>query len=477
MKANKNFNMRDFIKTVITLAMPIALQNLLSTTASMVDTIMIGSRGELSVAAVGICSQISSLFFALYYGVANGTLLYFSQFYGSGDERGINRTFGLGGLSMLIISLCYGAIAVIKPGFLLSVYTDKVSIIAEGLPYIRIVGFAYPLQVIAVIISYMMRSTQRVKYPLIASILSLVTNFLLNWVLIYGRFGFPQMGVTGAAVGTLASAVVNVIVLLIFLARDKAGIKLHLNQLFNWQGGFAGSFYKKCFPMICNEVLYGVGQMLINIVVGRQSEPAIAAMAAFRVLEGFVFAFFGGLSDAASVVVGKEIGSGHHMEGYTYVKRFAALCPMITLCICLILYGASGPVLGLFGLEAEALYYGKRMLLIYVAAGTIRTCNYIMNNCYRAAGETVFGTVVELTCLFTVSVPATFITGMVLKLPFLFVFAFVYLDEPIRLVLELRYTLSGKWVKPVTEAGKATLAEFKEELLCKGTVQRLCEKS
>lgn len=446
------------------IALPIACQNFLTTTASMVDTIMIGSQGELSVAAVGICSQISSLFFSSYYGFAGGALLFFSQYWGAGDKEGINRAFGLGLLCVLGVSLIFGSVAVIGPEFLLRIYTDKENIVRVAVPYIRIVGFAYPLQVLAIIISYLMRSTERVKAPLFSSMAALVTNFVLNWILIYGRFGMPRMGAAGAAVGTLVSGIVNVAILLAVLLRDKKTVSLKLSRMFDWKGGFPGMYLKKCFPIICNELFYGIGQMLINIVIGRQAESAIAAMAAFRVLEGFVFAFFGGLADASTVVVGKEVGAGKHMKGYQYVKGFAILCPMITFVIVLTCLALNQPLLGLFGLGSEAMNYGKYMLLIYLAAGTVRTCNYIMNCCYRAGGEAVFGTVLELGCLFTVSVPATWLAGMVFHLPFLAVFAFVYTDELIRLVFELWYTRSGKWIKPVTEEGRATLEEFRYQL-------------
>ena len=187
-------------------------------------------------------------------------------------------------------------------------------------------------------------------------------------------------------------------------------------------------------------------------------------MAAFRVLEGFVFAFFGGLADASGVVVGKEVGSGHHMKAYQYVKGFSVLCPAITFSIVLFFFSFNQSLLGLFGLGDQALQYGKYMLLIYLFFGAIRTCNYIMNCCYRAGGEAVYGTVLEIICLFTLSVPATWIAGMVFKLPFLIVFAFVYTDEILRLIFELRYTRSCKWVKPVTDIGKAKLDEFYLEL-------------
>ncbi|MDE6830753.1 MAG: polysaccharide biosynthesis C-terminal domain-containing protein, partial [Lachnospiraceae bacterium] len=367
--------------------------------------------------------------FACYFGFASGGLLFFSQYWGARNEKGINQAFGLALACMLAVSLLFGGAAVTNPDFILGIYTDKENIIAIGAPYIRIVGFAYPLQVIAMIISFLMRSTERVKPPLISSVLALVTNFVLNWILIYGRFGMPRMGAAGAAVGTLVSGIVNVLVLSVFLLKDKKTVVLKLKDMFSWQNGFFKEYMGKCFPIIINELFYGIGQMLINIVIGHQSESAIAAMAAFRVLEGFVFAFFAGLADASSVVVGKEVGSGHLMNGYQYMKKFSVLCPAITFCICLIGLLLNRPLLSLFGLGAEAMFFGKYMILIYLAAGTIRTCNYIMNSCYRAGGEAVFGTLLEIICLFTISVPATWAAGMIWHLPFLAVFSFLYTDE------------------------------------------------
>ena len=460
----KTFSIREFFTAVWTIAFPIALQNLLSTTASMVDTIMIGSEGELAVAAVGICSQITSLFFSCYFGFAGGAILFFSQYWGARNMGGINRTFGMSLFCMLTVALLFGGTAVTNPALLLGIYTDKEAIIQMAVPYIRIVGFSYPVTVTVLIMNFLLRSTERVKVPLFCSLVGLGVNFTLNWLLINGRFGLPKMGPAGAAVGTLVSSLINFVLLFLFLLRDQDVVRLRLREMFGWGRGFIGIYLKKCLPIILNEVFYGVGQMLMNVVIGRQSESAIAAMAAFRVLEGFVFAFFGGLADASSVVVGKHVGAGRPMLGYRYMKGFALLCPAVTFCICSVFLGLNQPLLGLFGLGEQAMYYGRYMLLIYLAAGTIRTCNYIMNSCYRAGGDPVFGTVLELVSLFAISVPATWMAGMVLHLPFLAVFSFLYTDELIRLVFEFFHTRSGKWIKPVTEVGRAALPGFREEL-------------
>lgn len=457
------FNRKVFFRTVFTLAFPIALQNLLTTTASMVDTIMIGTQGELAVAAVGICSQISSLFFSVYFGLICGALLYFAQYWGAGDHDGINRTFGLSLIALMVVALGFGGVAIFAPRFLLSIYTDKENIIDLAAPYIRIVGFSYPILVLNQIISFLMRSTERVKIPLISSVIALIVNFCLNWLLINGNWGAPKMGPSGAAVGTLASTAVSFVFLLIFLLRDKKSVRLRLNKMFDFRDGFVGAYFKKSLPVIANELLYGVGQMLINMVIGRQAESAIAAMAAYRVLEGFVFAFFGGLADASSVVVGREVGGGRPMNGYRYMKGFALLCPMITFAIMAIFFGINEPLLGLFGLGPEAMNYGKYMILIFMFAGAIRTCNYIMNISFRAGGEALFGTVVEIGALFLISVPMTWLAGMVWELPFLAVFAFVYTDELLRFVIEIFYGKSCRWIKPVTPQGMAAMPAFREE--------------
>lgn len=454
----------SFLKLMMAIAFPVALQNLLSTTAGMVDTIMIGSMGELAVASVGICSQISSLFFSCYWGFAGGAMLFFAQYWGARNERGINQTFGVTFIFMTIVGALFSVTAITNPEFMLGIYTDKQNIIRMGAPYIRIVGWAYPLQVFAVLVSFFMRATERVKAPLFCSIISLVVNFVLNWVLIYGRFGAPKMGVAGAAVGTLASGVMNLLLLVIFLLVSRCEVRLRLREMFGFQKEFLGAYLSKCLPILANEMLYGVGQMIINIVIGHQDESAIAAMAAFRVCEGFVYAFFGGLSNAASVVIGKEVGAGHLPKAYNYGRKSSLFCPMVTFGVVGIITLFNRPILGLFGLGGIAMEYGKYMLLIYLVFGSIRTCNYIMNESYRAGGEAVYGTVLEVSCLFAISVPATWVSGMVLNLPFLAVFAFVYTDEIIRLLVESRYTASGRWIKPVTEQGVRALPEFREWL-------------
>ncbi|MDR2746105.1 MAG: MATE family efflux transporter [Treponema sp.] len=462
------FGSRRFYEEILIIGFPVALQNLLTTSAGMVDTIMIGTQGETAVAAVGICSLFSMLLFSAYFGFCNGGIIFFAQYWGAKDEAGICRAYGITLVTMMFAGLVFGAAAVFAPEFIMGIYTDKESIRAAGVPYLRIVGWSYPLMVLAMAISSLLRSIEKVKIPLFASIASIITNTFINWVLIFGMLGFPKMGVEGAAIGTLISQVVHILVLYVYCFLDKNSFVTRIRDHYRWNLPFIRQFFSKTIFVVCNEVSYGTGQLLLNIIIGRQIEEGIAAFAIFRVMEGFIFAFFGGLANASSVMVGKRIGAGEHLEGYQDAKRFVVLVPMVTLFILIIIIIFRNPFLGLFGLGEQARFYARGMLYIYAVTGTIRTCNYMNNNIFRSGGESIFGTVIEFCGLFFISIPAAALCGLVFHLPFLVVFFMLYLDEFIRLGIILWYMNSGKWIKPVTGLGREGLAKFRKELAING---------
>jgi Na+-driven multidrug efflux pump len=362
---------------------------------------------------------------------------------------------------MMAVGFIFGALAVFAPEFIMGIYTDKESVREAGIPYLRIAGWSYPLQTLAMAIGSLLRSIEKVKIPLFASIASLITNTFFNWVLIFGMLGFPKMGVRGAAVGTVIAGVVHILVLYIYCFTDKHSFVTRIREHYRWNKGFVKEFFSKIIFVVFNESLYGTGQLLLNMIIGRQVEAALAAFAVFRVLEGFVFAFFGGFANASSVMVGKKIGAGEHLEGYADAKRFVLLAPLVTLVICSAILIFRFPILRTFGLGEAAFRFAEVMLFIYLITGTLRTCNYISNTIFRAAGESVFGTVTELLGLFFISIPASAAAGLVLHWPFPVVFFLLFLDEFIRLGIFLWYINSGKWVKPVTGEGRKKLAEFR----------------
>ena len=453
---------KEFLKALAAIAVPVALQNLLTTTASMVDTIMLATLGENTVGAVGLCAQFTSLMFSGYWGFVGGGMLFMSQYWGAKNGRNLCASYGMMQVCIMTVSLLASFFAVAAPGAVMRLYTDKEVLWEIGVEYLRIVGFSYPLTVFAMGMSAMLRSTERVKIPLVASIASLTTNLAANYVLIFGKLGLPAMGVRGAAVATLLAGFVNVLTLLILGRAQRHPYLWRFREHFRWTKALFGQYMVKCFPILCNEALIGVGNMVINIILGRQSTQAIAALAVFRTFEGFVIAFFSGFTNAASILVGKEVGAGNHELAFRRAKRMLLVTPLTVLCGCLLFLCFHSPILHAMSLQGDSFRIGRSLLISFTFIATVRMTNWIQNDMFRSAGDPVFGTVMEIVFMYAMVLPALCLSGLVIKPPFLFVFLCAYIDEPVRICIMLRHTFSGKWIKPVTEEGLATIAAFRE---------------
>ena len=456
------FEWRPFLKNLAVIAVPVALQNLLTTTGSMIDTMMIAPLGETSVGAVGLCAQFSSLMFSCYWGFVGGGMLFISQYWVAQDDDGIDRSYGMTLSCMLTVAILFACLALFAPATVMRLYTDKAALQAIGVEYLSVVGVAYVFQILSVGMSALLRSTERVRIPLYASIASVAANIGLNWVFIYGHLGVPAMGIRGAALATACAAAINALLTVVLAACQRYPYLFHLRRHFRWTRAHLGEYFRKCFPIICNELLIGVGNMVINMVLGRQSEQAIAAVAVFRTLEGLVIGFFAGFSNAASVLVGKCVGAGELETAYERAKRLVPMCAGCILCLCLALVALNQPILTAMSLSGESLRIGSGILMIYCVAAVIRMCNWTQNDTYRASGDAVTGTVLEITFMYLMLLPAVCLIGLVLHAPFFVIFACCYIDEPIRFVLMQRHMYSGRWVRPVTPEGRAALPAFLE---------------
>ena len=427
----------------------------------MVDTMMLASLGEQTVGAVGLCAQFSSLMFAGYWGFVGGGMLFFAQYWGAKNDDGITRSFGITLSFMMAVGILFSFLALGAPEFIMSIYTDKPEIQKIGISYLRIVGFAYVLQVLSMAVSALLRSIEQVKIPLYGGMASVFANCLFNYLLIFGKFGFPRMGVRGAALGTVLAGLVNLLILLVFILKNRIPYVLEFSGHFRWNREFVRQYLQKCFPIICNEVLIGVGNMMINIVLGHQSEKAIAAVAVFRTLEGLVIAFFSGFSNAATVLVGKEVGAGNHEVAFQRARRLVYLCSALIGTACLGVIAIHNPLLHAMGLNGESYRIGTGMLLIYSLAAVIRMGNWAQNDTYRAAGDAAFGSIMEITFMYLMVLPFVYTANYLLHAPFLLVFALCYVDEPVRYIIMQCHMYSGKWVKPVSREGLAAIGEFR----------------
>jgi len=342
---------KNFYKAMLAIALPITLQNLISSSLNMVDTIMIGRLGETEIAAVGLANQIFFLFALLLFGTNSGASIFVAQFWGKKDIVNIRRVLGIALASGTIISLIFASAAFIAPNFILSIFTEDMEVIHLGSQYLRIVSFSYFITAISFSYGISSRSIGEAKLPMIVSAVSLVANTILNYLLIFGNLGFPAMGVRGAALATLMSRAIEVSLLLWVIYRKGDVLAAKVHELLDLSYEFVSKFFKTTTPVILNEGLWSLGMVMYSIAYARIGTGAIASIQIANTVQNIFMGITMGLGNACAVMIGNQIGANQEETALTYAKRFAKLGPSLGLVLGILLLILASNVLNLFNIS------------------------------------------------------------------------------------------------------------------------------
>ena len=458
---------RGFWRVTLRLALPIAFQNMLTSSFSLVDTLMVSMLGDISLAAAGMAGQWSWLLNIFLFGVSSGAAIFISQYFGVDDKKGIHRTSGLALVSGLVLGAIFMIAACLAPAAVMRIFGDEEAVIAEGVAYLRIAGFSYFAVVISGVWSSVLRSTAQVKLPMYVALITTVENAVLNYLFIFGGFGIPAMGIRGAALATVASSWTGAILLLVLSLRPGNIVYAPLRELLHFSKASIALFYRKALPVMANESMWGLGTFCFNAIYGALGYENYEALTILRTFESIAFAFFVGLCNASCVMVGKSVGAGKIGRACQDALRFTILIPAVSIVIgwIIILYRAQ--LVSVFNLSGNisetVLLTAQSLLVVYALEIPLRNIPYIqIVGVFRSGGDTTTGVIYDLSCLWGLSLPATLIAAFVLDLPFVAVFAVMYLCEDIiKSILCLRHFRSAKWLRPVTPEGIAGLEEWK----------------
>lgn len=464
------FGEKKFWRTMVTLAVPIAIQNLLTSSFTLVDTLMVGQLGDISLAAVGMAGQWSWLLNMLTFGICSGAAVFFSQYFGEGNKKGFIHTYGLASVSGLFCVAVFMLVGFFAPGTVLRIFNRDPAVLEAGISYLKIAVFSYPAVMMNMLVNMVLRSTKRVKLPMIISIFTTILNAILDYGLIFGAFGLPRLGVEGAAIATVISAWSGPLIIFVITAflRDEIFFA-PLRTLFGFDLAFATGFFRRALPVILNETLWGLGTVAYNAIFSNMGYEYTAAVSILRTFENIAFAFFVGMTNAASVVVGQDIGSGEIRSGIRNASRFMIVVPLAGLIIGGAVLFCRDALIGIFNMGGTisdtTLRAARGILLVYGLELAIRNVPYVaIVGVFRAGGDTKNGMKFEMLSLWAISVPMTFLAAFVLKLPFVAVFACSYLCEDyLKAFLCIRHFLRKRWIVPVTETGQAAFAEYCRE--------------
>lgn len=449
---NLGFNDHNFYNKMFALSLPIMLQNLISSVLNMVDTVMVGVLGEAQLAAVGLANQVFFVFFLLIYGVNSGCGIFIAQYWGNRDEENIKRTLGFSVIIGTIVGLIFTLIALYLPRQIMQLFTSDKAVIGYGITYMRYVSFSYVMTSISIAYSFAARNIGDVKVPMIISAASLIVNGVLNYVLIFGFFGFPRLEVAGAAIATVIARLIEVIAIVfwVYAIRKDKVLFSRLRDIKRLDVSFIRNILVTAIPVIINDVLWSLGMAMYSAAYARISTTAIASIQIANTVQGIFMVIAMGLATACSVMVGNKIGSGDKESAILYGNRYIKIGILIGIILGLVLILISPIVIMMFGSTHVVQEVAQKILFIMGIFLSVRFLNYILViGILRSGGDTTFSMILETCTVWIVGVPLAFAGALWWHLPAYIVFVLISLEELVKAYFGMIRVKSNKWVRNV----------------------------
>ncbi|MGB7605319.1 MAG: MATE family efflux transporter [Lutisporaceae bacterium] len=449
---NLGFNDRKFYNKMLAISLPIMLQNLISSVINMLDTVMVGALGEAQLAAVGLANQVFFVFFLLIYGINSGCGIFIAQYWGSKDEENIRRTLGFSILIGAAVGLMFTLIALYLPRQIMQLFTIDEAVIEYGISYMRFVSFSYVMTSISIAYSFAARNIGDVKMPMIISAVSLIVNGVLNYVLIFGLFGFPRLEIEGAAIATVIARLVEAIAIVfwVYAIRKDKVLFSRLRDIKSLDVSFIRNILVTAIPVILNDVFWALGMTMYSAAYARISTTAIASMQIANTVQGIFIVVAMGLGTSCSVMVGNEIGSGDKENAILYGNRYIKIGTFIGIVLGLILILISPVIIMMFSSTHVVQGVAQKILLIMGIFLWVRFLNYILViGILRSGGDTTFSMILETCSVWIVGVPLAFAGALWWHLPAYMVFTLISLEELVKAYFGMIRVKSNKWVRNV----------------------------
>lgn len=443
---------KKFYHQLAAIALPIALQNLITFSVSMADTVMLGMLGEVELSAAAIANQLGFIFMLLTFGVGSGSNVMIAQFWGSRDTASIHKVITIMYRILLSAGVVFTVLALCFPYEIMSIFTPDELVIGQGVRYLKSIGWSYLMMGFSSATVIMLRSVGAVKISLLVYISSLVTNAFLNWVLIFGKLGAPALGVEGAALATCAARVVELVIVLVYMTKFEKKIIYNIRYFFAKKLGILGSFAKTSLPVVFNELIWGMGMATVAVIVGRMGREFTAAYSICGVLSQLVTVTINGVGNAAAVIIGNTVGEGEYQRAKEYGHTFMVLSlglGLVSMCVVLLL---KGPMLWLYNISDLAKHYADQIMtifafvVIFVAMAATSLIGVL-----RGGGDTRFVLLMDVIFLWCMSIPLGFLVGLKLGWAVPLVYIVIKSDEVFKSLIALVRIKQGRWINDVTK--------------------------
>lgn len=451
---------RSFYRSLVTLAVPISLQNLVTFAVSFADNVMIGSLGDDAISGVYVGGQLQSVLQMFVGGIEGAILILAAQYWGRKDRESIRKVVSIGVKFALAVGILMSLVAVAFPEWMIRAFTQEPGVIQEGAAYVQIVGFTYLFFSISQVMIAAMRSVETARIGLYISLMSLVVNVSLNYVFIFGHLGFPAMGVRGAAVATLISRIMEMCASVGYVFFVDKKLRFGLRDLFHTDRQLLKDFIRYGLPVIGGQVVWSVNMLANTKILGYYSAGVIAAASITGMLHNLIYVWMNGLSSAVGIITGKTVGAGLYDKMKEYSKTVQMIFLFVGLISGAVVFLARDGFISLYSASPEAQEYSRQFINVISVT--------IIGTCYQAAclfglvksgGDIAFVFKNDSIFVFLVVIPSALLS-MWLGAPPWVVFACLKCDQILKCFVAIVKINRYNWMKNLTrDTGKAESEE------------------
>lgn len=444
---------KKFYKTLITLCIPIIIQNLLSTLINIVDTVMVGGLGEVSVAAIGVANQYFFLYNMALSGIIGGAGLFIAQFFGKNDKDNIRKVTALSVISAVILGVVFSIIAIFFPKFIIHFFSTDEEVVRIATNYFLIIGFCYPIIAVSSVFSMGSRSIRNPKLGMICSSISLGINIILNYIFIFGKFGMPALGASGAALATVISRIIELILLVnyvYFMKRDYE-LRFTFKDIKSINKNLVSIYISKSMPTFLNDTIWAFGTVLYAVAYSRAGTSAMAASQIAASTGNFFIITAVCIAIGSSIMIGNELGADNIKEAIIYCKKFSILVTIVGAIFGLLLIKSIPLLLKIFSVSNSLAPDIEKMFWIMGILMALKTFNtFIIIGVLRSGGDTKYALFLEMGCMWFVSLPLTFIAAYK-GVPVYILVALTYTEEIAKFIFGVPRAISKKWANNIVK--------------------------
>ena len=450
-----------FERTVLRIALPVTFQSLLQSSFSVIDQVMIGQLGSNSIAGIGLGGKFASLYSVVLAAIASAAGIMISQYMGRKDEESIARSFYTNMALSIVLAAAFMLLCIMFPEIIMSVYTQDEITKILAVKYIRILAISFLPMAVSSILTMMLRCMEAAALPLYASIFALILNTGLNYLLIFGKWIFPELGVEGAALASVAAQIIScVIIFLLFITyKNRQEVKLNIN----WRrkdiltehnsinpGGYTNQYLQILCPLLICEFLWSLGENVYTAIYGNIGTNACAAMTMTIPILTIVIGALSGLSQASGILIGKSLGANKYDQAYTESVKLMKYGFAASIILSILLVAFSSFYVKIYNVEMIVQEITQRLLIVIAIIAPVKVLNMILGGgIIRSGGKTKYTMWIDIIGSWGLGVPLGLLAAFVWKLPIEYVYFILSMEECVRLGISFIVFRKKKWMESI----------------------------